>query len=95
MHFELSSGASDTASETNRNDMLDAGYTGVVGSAEVQENSNSTLVQEVTSSIEEELHIKVQAHQNKHPGGTLPTELRSLEAFKMFKVGTPGWLCRP
>ena len=46
-------------------------------------------------SIEKELQHKVQEHESKYPGGKLPTELRSLEAYAMFKSGVPGFACRP
>jgi len=46
-------------------------------------------------SLQDEYEQLVDAHHDKHPGGKLPTQLRSIEAFKMFKSGIPGWQCRP
>ena len=61
---------------------------GVV-SAEEGDTTNSV------NQIEAELAAKVAIHEEKHPGGKLPTELRSIAAYKMFKQGVPGFKCVP
>jgi len=45
-------------------------------------------------SLRLEFNLRFAAHSEKHPGGKLPTELRSFDAYKMFVSGTPGHRCR-